>query len=98
MTNVVAVYETEQAYGGPEEGGWWYPTGTRADAIKPIVCATACDVPAAIESLRAKIAAERMNEGRHPPSSVLCTGWFDVEVFPGSEAPQGFPGRKPRYE
>lgn len=23
----VAVYETERAYGGPEEGGWWYDCG-----------------------------------------------------------------------
>jgi hypothetical protein len=24
----INVYEMEQAYGGPEEGGWYYPTGT----------------------------------------------------------------------
>lgn len=23
----VAVYETDRAYGGPEEGGWWYDCG-----------------------------------------------------------------------
>lgn len=27
----VGVYETGRAYGGPEEGGWWYDTGSRCD-------------------------------------------------------------------
>jgi hypothetical protein len=27
----VAVYLREQAYGGPEEGGWWFDTGVRID-------------------------------------------------------------------
>jgi hypothetical protein len=25
------VYVCDQAYGGPEEGGWWYDTGERID-------------------------------------------------------------------
>lgn len=28
---VVAVYETDRAYGGPEEGGWWYTVGELVD-------------------------------------------------------------------
>lgn len=27
----VGVYETGREYGGPEEGGWWYDTGSRTD-------------------------------------------------------------------
>ena len=27
----VGVYETGRSYGGPEEGGWWYDTGSRID-------------------------------------------------------------------
>jgi len=30
----VAVYENNQAYGGPEEGGWWYQEGTITDYNK----------------------------------------------------------------
>ncbi|CAG0982501.1 hypothetical protein RHIZO_01814 [Rhizobiaceae bacterium] len=26
-TYVLAFYEIDRAYGGPEEGGWWYDTG-----------------------------------------------------------------------
>lgn len=27
----VGVYETDRSYGGPEEGGWWYDTGSLTD-------------------------------------------------------------------
>ena len=27
-THIVATYAIDRAYGGPEEGGWWYDTGT----------------------------------------------------------------------
>lgn len=30
----VAVYETGQMYGGPEEGGWWYTAGELVDHAK----------------------------------------------------------------
>lgn len=30
----VAVYETDRAYGGPEEGGWWYDCGHMIDCWK----------------------------------------------------------------
>ncbi len=31
--HVVATYYRDQAYGGPEEGGWWYSTYELADVI-----------------------------------------------------------------
>ena len=30
----VALYETDRAYGGPEEGGWWYTCGWLVDHAK----------------------------------------------------------------
>lgn len=30
---VVAVYYEDRAYGGPEEGGWWYSTGELVDVL-----------------------------------------------------------------
>ena len=30
----VAVYETDRAYGGPEEGGWWYSVGWLVEHAK----------------------------------------------------------------
>jgi hypothetical protein len=29
----VSIYRTEQFYGGPEEGGWWYPVNTLDKSI-----------------------------------------------------------------
>lgn len=28
MRSILAFYEIDRAWGGPEEGGWWYDTGT----------------------------------------------------------------------
>lgn len=33
MTVYLNTYETFQAYGGPEEGGWWYECGTPVQSI-----------------------------------------------------------------
>lgn len=30
----VSAYEVERRYGGPEEGGWWYDTGSLVTAVK----------------------------------------------------------------
>lgn len=46
---IVALYRIDRAYGGPEEGGWWYDTG---DLDRPLrVCAT----EAAAATLAARI-------------------------------------------
>jgi hypothetical protein len=29
MIRTIALYEFDRAYGGPEEGGWWFTTSTR---------------------------------------------------------------------
>ena len=34
MTVYLNTYETWQAYGGPEEGGWWYECGQPVQSIK----------------------------------------------------------------
>ena len=33
MTVYLNTYETSQAYGGPEEGGWWYECGTPVQSV-----------------------------------------------------------------
>lgn len=34
----VNVYRVQRAYGGPEQGGWWYNRGTCLSSIKTAVC------------------------------------------------------------
>ena len=40
---LVNVYRVQRAYGGPEEGGWWYPKGTLIEADFTDICQ--CNLP-----------------------------------------------------
>lgn len=51
---VVARYATDRAYGGPEEGGWWYDVGE----LEKVVLATR-------DEDRAWDAVVRLNDARH---------------------------------
>lgn len=85
-------YLTDRAFGGAEEGGWWYDTGVfvKSHGTFP----TREEAWAARDGLDDYLAERR--EGLHDPSSVLCTGWPEllVEQRPGAN----FPARPPRYE
>ena len=85
-------YLTDRAFGGAEEGGWWYDTGgfVKSHGTFP----TREEAFAARDALDSYLTERR--EGLHDPSSVLCTGWPEllVEQRPGAN----FPARPPRYE
>lgn len=83
----VNVYSTNRAYGGPEEGGWWYNCGEALRSIR---------VPLKyVERVRERVqaAADRYNKGDYPPGSVLCSGWISVRVerAPAEDYPQERP-------
>ena len=83
----VNVYLVDLAYGGPEEGGWWYQheepveilTTTRAES----------------EALKKKLEAEYNNEGRPSISSTLSEGRYDVRIE--YTAGQDSPAVRPQY-
>lgn len=88
-------YFINRAYGGPEEGGWWYDVG---EFVEPAAMFTDED-----EALvfcrglnRALDAAGGENEGLPPLHSVTSTGrWsYMVEDRPGED----FPTYTPHYE
>ena len=85
-------YLTNRAFGGPEEGGWWYDTGTFVACHGTFP--TVADAGAARDAMAPAIAARR--QGRHPPDSVLCTGWPALRIEP--HAGRDFPATRPRYE
>ena len=91
-TFYVNEYLTNRAYGGPEEGGWWYDTATF------VQCHGSCpDREEALDLLDTLgCELERAREGLHDPGSVLCTGWPDIRIErrPGAD----YPTRRPRYE
>ena len=84
-------YITNRAYGGPEEGGWWYDTGTfvQCHGTAP----TRVEAHGILETVRPDL--DRARAGLHDPGSVLCTGWPDIHIEPDPGA--DYPTRRPRY-
>lgn len=85
----VALYDVGRAYGGPEEGGWWYDVGSRID--ETIRCFEEGDTPqvALYEELllkRWKSYGGRRGDNR-----------YEVRIYREQLAPAGFPSRKPIY-
>lgn len=86
----VNVYEVDRAYGGPEEGGWYYDTGRLI---------TSRQVPAesAYTTRDELVQKYPKGEGRKASWSVLyCGGDYRVYVedHPGAD----FPEHTPHYE
>ena len=86
-------YRTDRAYGGPEEGGWWYDTGEFVRCLGVHLDRNAA------EQQRNSLTGDLDNrrQGLHSPGSVLSEGdWPDIwiEEHPGAN----FPTESPRYE
>jgi hypothetical protein len=89
----INAYETYDAYGGPEEGGWWYTTGEpTGESWGPFATLDeAWDRMATLESQ-----AKERNEGRWPRNSSNGGDWYALYVE--KNRPKAFPERAPRYE
>lgn len=91
------LYMQDRAYGGPEEGGWWYDVRTPADGdwnTEPPQHGhfpTPDEAMAAAERLQEW--CERENASRRSPSSVLSDGHFvvEVEAWPAEPSPKNRP-------
>jgi hypothetical protein len=86
----INVYYTDRAYGGPEEGGWWYTWGKIERSYR---------TPAHLaEQVRAHLEREvaELNEGTPDIHSVLSQGRYVVYVE--DHAGENFPQHKPYYE
>lgn len=84
----VAVYEEDQGYGGPEEGGWWYDIGE----VKQVV---PCSSYEQAENVRDLLREQWKDEGR-PTSSVLYDGGnYRIQIE--GKYPEDYPQRIPHY-
>ena len=84
------VYEIDRAWGGPEEGGWWY------DCAVPVKSARVFDdnlfeVEAALKAWCAE-----QNEGSPDIGSVLSEGEYVVRLE--SSPAKAWPEHRPHYE
>lgn len=97
-TFIVAVYDCDRAYGGPEEGGWWYNTGTlirvcRVFKNQDMAYAWASRMN---NKLKNKIIGPNVDK-KYDISSVLSEGIYWAEVWE-DRAPDHYPDRRPHYE
>lgn len=106
----VAIFMVDRAYGGPEEGGWWFDHGEPIDhipdGINPHDLITVFDSRDDVEAARKEALAWRdtlqtqldtyPNQGRREISSVLSTGRYAAELCVGW--PKPFPEETPHYE
>jgi len=99
----VAVYLVDRAYGGPEEGGWWYDYGIPieekldgvGDAWLPHTFKTEQEADDYADEVQVLLDAN-VNRGRREISSVLSEGVYRAIVTGGF--PKPFPAERPHYE
>lgn len=87
----VAVYETTRAYGGAEEGGWYYNEGYR-------ICGTARSFLAE-DAMQMEVYREAMlHRYAHDPAYKMWdTARYTVRAWAETDAPLHFPEVTPRY-
>lgn len=96
----VAVYRDDRAYGGPEEGGWWYDCGELAREFwyltRIFPKGQEREAYAFCDELNAHADLKSANEGAAPLSSVNCNGIFRAHVWP-DVPPAHYPLTRPVY-
>jgi hypothetical protein len=101
----VAVYLEDRAYGGHEEGGWWYDTATRIDdpsdfdlhTFTPKIFPDEDAALAFAREINAQLEAGANADRRSDVSSVISEGCFRARVCEGYPDPH-FPEIRPHYE
>jgi len=84
----VNVYLVDRAFGGHEEGGWYYNCG------ELLRCETHPS-EASAELAAKRLEAEYSNDGRRDISSVLSEGRYRVGIEPSRG--ESYPQKAPRY-
>jgi hypothetical protein len=94
MAHVLAIYEVDRAWGGPEEGGWWYDCGQLARIIAVIHdkerARTFCE--------RADRLLQRLQRCKPSVDSAVYAGGRHTVIVFERVAPEFFPAQRPRYE
>jgi hypothetical protein len=85
------VYLADRAFGGQEEGGWWFDCGMPEESHK---CESFYELAHTVERLKAKY--DPMNAGMPDKSSVNCEGIYEVMVQ--DHPAKAYPEQAPHYE
>jgi hypothetical protein len=93
MRYVVAFYRMDRAYGGPEEGGWWYDCGT----LERLYRVYTYDNGAHQAVNRANRLLERLQRNHRQIDSVIYDqSRFRAIMFEGIP-PDHYPRDRPHY-
>ena len=100
----VGVFLVDLAYGGPEEGGWWYQTGILVVDPKlyeelgggPAGFVGHAEAAAYREHLDANVAI--LNAGRPAIEASNSVGVYEVRLARAQVVPTHFPDHRPHYE
>lgn len=91
----VAFYAIDRQYGGPEEGGWWYNTGS---LIRIARLFTSEDLAFEYASRANRLLDLCNRRLKYGVSSVIYSGGaVSASVYEGVP-PQHFPEERPHYE
>ena len=85
-------YLANRAYGGPEEGGWWYNTGVFVECKG--IAESRDDAVKFLEELQPYI--DRRRETQDPVGSVACDGYTVVVIERAWGA--DYPKQRPYFE
>lgn len=99
----VSVFLVDRAYGGPEEGGWWYDTGTPCTEIfeelgtyKLPQITTDKEYAFARRKVMQQLLDATLNVGRPSIGSSISRGKYRAVV--SDNFPVAYPAERPRYE
>lgn len=92
----IGVFDTDRAWGGSEEGGWWYDCGHRVRLLNRVFYTKSS----------AYAACRRVNGWLHlmRPDWVQISsvnyggGHFEARIYPQGQVPDAFPQHNPHYE
>ena len=99
MSYTVQLFFCDRAYGGPEEGGWWFGHGLPAsDSEVGFPVTKRFKSRAKAQGYRARIQnrLDRLNETRGDLSSVASEGQYHALIY--STKPRPYPETRPTYE
>lgn len=93
-TFVLAFYEIDRAYGGPEEGGWSYSTGQLVRVFRVVKS----EAHAYALCRRANALLGHLQRRKRSTGSVLYSGGRHCVAVYENTAPARFPETRPHYE
>lgn len=94
-TYVLAFYESDRVYGGPEEGGWWYNTG---DLVRVFKIVKGTENQAWAKARRANDLLGHLQRHKRSTSSMAYSGGRHVVQVYENTAPSHYPTERPYYE